>query len=142
MLTPTATPLMAQQPQTQPVCRYTQAAFDPDRTAGSVAKYDSFSDFMATCEQDDADPSRVGLGDILDVINPLQHLPLVGSLYRFITGDTIKPAAMVAGGTIYGGGIGLVTSSVMAASRNDQGQDIGQRILSSLSPTEHYDQTV
>ena len=29
--------------------------------------------------------------DMLDIINPLQHIPVVSTLYRAITGDTIEP---------------------------------------------------
>lgn len=49
-------------------------------------------------------------GDLIDVVNPLQHLPVVGSLYRWLTGDDISPAARVAGGALYGGPIGLAGS--------------------------------
>lgn len=45
-------------------------------------------------------------GEVLDVINPLQHIPLVSTLYRSLTGDTISPAARIVGGAIYGGPIG------------------------------------
>lgn len=48
--------------------------------------------------------------DALDVINPLQHIPLVNLVYREITGDEIKPAARIAGGALFGGGIGLVSA--------------------------------
>ena len=37
-------------------------------------------------------------GDVLDVINPLQHIPVVSTIYRAITGDEISPGARVAGG--------------------------------------------
>lgn len=41
-------------------------------------------------------------GDLLDVINPLQHIPMVSSIYRAVTGDEISPGARVAGGALYG----------------------------------------
>jgi hypothetical protein len=44
----------------------------------------------------------VTFSDILDLINPLQHIPIVGSLYRKITGDSIDPAMRVAGGLYLG----------------------------------------
>jgi len=50
-------------------------------------------------------------GDVLDMVNPLQHLPGVGQVYRAITGDEISPAARIAGGSIYGGPIGLLVSA-------------------------------
>lgn len=45
--------------------------------------------------------------DLLDVINPLQQLPVIGSLYRWLTGDQISPAARIAGGALFGGPIGI-----------------------------------
>lgn len=48
--------------------------------------------------------------DALDVINPLQHIPGVNLLYRELTGDEIKPAARIAGGALFGGGLGLVAA--------------------------------
>ena len=45
-------------------------------------------------------------GDALDLVNPLQHLPLVSTLYRKITGDVISPAMELAGGALFGGPIG------------------------------------
>ncbi|MEP4884867.1 MAG: hypothetical protein ABJ215_00715, partial [Alphaproteobacteria bacterium] len=35
---------------------------------------------------------------LLDIVNPLQHIPLVSSLYREITGDEISPSARIVGG--------------------------------------------
>lgn len=54
-------------------------------------------------------------GDIIDIINPLQHIPIVSSLYRDITGDTIAPAMKIAGGALFGGPIGAVTSMITVA---------------------------
>ena len=45
-------------------------------------------------------------GDIFDLVNPLHHVPLLGNLYRRITGDVIDPAIRVAGGALFGGPIG------------------------------------
>ncbi|MBT5663730.1 MAG: hypothetical protein HOJ06_00205, partial [Rhodospirillaceae bacterium] len=36
-------------------------------------------------------------GDVLDIINPLQHIPVVSTLYRELTGDEISPGARMAG---------------------------------------------
>ena len=45
-------------------------------------------------------------GDALDLVNPLQHLPLVSTLYRKFTGDVISPAMELAGGALFGGPLG------------------------------------
>ena len=47
---------------------------------------------------------------LLDVVNPLQHLPVIGTLYRAITGDKIGSIEKIAGGTLYGGMWGAVSS--------------------------------
>ena len=44
-----------------------------------------------------------GFGDIVDVINPLHHVPVVGMVYRNLTGDNLHPASQIIGGAIYGG---------------------------------------
>ncbi|HEV7371081.1 MAG TPA: hypothetical protein VGO20_18420, partial [Arenibaculum sp.] len=51
--------------------------------------------------------SSLSFWDLLDVINPLQHIPVVGTIYRALTGDEISTPARVAGGTLYGGVVGF-----------------------------------
>jgi hypothetical protein len=55
-------------------------------------------------------PQEFTLDDFLDIINPLQHLPLVSIVYREITGDEIKPAMRILGDIGYGGPMGFVSS--------------------------------
>ncbi|MDD9901151.1 MAG: hypothetical protein OXT65_09260 [Alphaproteobacteria bacterium] len=50
------------------------------------------------------------LKGLVDIVNPLQHIPLVGTAYRALTGDDIAPVARVAGGVLYGGPVGGMTS--------------------------------
>ncbi len=54
-------------------------------------------------------------GDIIDIVNPLQHIPIVSNIYRKITGDTIAPAMEIAGGALFGGLIGAIASIVTTA---------------------------
>ena len=51
-------------------------------------------------------------GDALDLVNPLQHLPVVSTLYRKITGDVISPAMDLAGGALFGGPLGAALAAV------------------------------
>jgi hypothetical protein len=69
-------------------------------------------------------------GDVIDMINPLQHLPVVGMLYRKFTGDAIKPFASIIGGTIFGGPVGAVSSTVNAIVKDRTGKDVGENALS------------
>lgn len=70
-----------------------------------------------------------GLGDFLQVLNPLQHLPLIGTAYRALTGATIEPAARVVGGLIFGGPFGMISSLVNAVVAETSGGDIGDHML-------------
>lgn len=47
---------------------------------------------------------------LLDVVNPLQHLPIIGTIYRAITGERLDPVEKIAGDTLYGGLWGAVAS--------------------------------
>ena len=64
------------------------------------------------------------LATLLDVINPLQHIPVVGSLYREITGDEISQAASIAGGALFGGPIGLASATANAIFEQASGNDL------------------
>lgn len=73
--------------------------------------------------------STLGLGDLLDALNPLHHIPGIGALYRKVTGDEIAPAAKVVGGTLYGGPIGLVSGLVNAVIEQVNGAALDETAL-------------
>src|SRR3546814_5593745 len=60
-----------------------------------------------------AQPARGELtfSDLLDLVNPLQHIPGVAQVYRAVTGDAIKPAVKIVGGALFGGPIGVIASA-------------------------------
>ncbi len=61
-------------------------------------------------------PAKADLtfGDLLDAVNPLQHLPVISTIYRGLTGDTINPGARTVGGLIYGGPAGALLAGASA----------------------------
>lgn len=67
--------------------------------------------------------------DALDVINPLQHIPVVNEIYREMTGDKIGVGARMAGGTLFGGVIGLVAAVADCAVEGATGENIGGHAL-------------
>lgn len=71
--------------------------------------------------------------DFLDIVNPLQHIPIVNTVYRAITGDEIKGGARVVGGALFGGPIGAILGGMNAvvASENN-GKDIGALALNKI----------
>ena len=67
--------------------------------------------------------------DLVDVVNPLQHIPLVSTLYREITDDTLAPAPRVMGDTLYMGPIGLAASVVNVLIEHNTGKDVGGHVV-------------
>lgn len=67
--------------------------------------------------------------DVIDIVNPLHHLPIVNMLYRGITGDEIKPASQIIGGGIYGGPVGAVSGTVNAIAQIQTGKDVAGNVL-------------
>jgi len=67
------------------------------------------------------------LKDFWDVINPLHHIPIVGTIYREMTGDEIKPVTRVAGDILFGAATGslLINGilSVIGAAYEQQAGD-------------------
>ena len=69
-------------------------------------------------------------GDVIDAVNPLHHLPLVGYIYRGLTGDALHPASGIIGGGIYGGPLGAIMGTLNAISQIQTGKDLGGYALS------------
>jgi len=78
---------------------------------------------------EDGGPS---FSDVLDILNPLQHIPIINTIYQHLTGDTEGAVADVAGGTLWAGPIGLVGSLIDLAVKSDTGKSISDNILSWL----------
>ncbi|MEI9885690.1 MAG: hypothetical protein WDN08_04170 [Rhizomicrobium sp.] len=67
--------------------------------------------------------------DLLDIVNPLQHIPVVGTLYRAISGDTIKTGPKIAGDTLYGGITGFAASVADTMFEKITGRNVGDTLL-------------
>lgn len=108
-----------------------------DATAASRPVQRERSPALAVMESRDS-PDRyeaeaeMSFGDFLDIINPLQHIPVVNTIYREITGDTIKPSSKVIGGILFGGPLGGMASIANAVVEEAQGKDIGGQVMASL----------
>lgn len=96
-----------------------------------------YSQFDRTASQ--VGDASMSFSDFLDMVNPLQHIPLVSSIYRAATGDTINPVSRIAGDVLYGGvfgagsaiigGVGAIADSVMEAKT---GKDVTGTVVASL----------
>lgn len=124
--------------------------FDSERMAGSVpvwgesATKNTSADPLARTQSlqssghSSAQAPSLSFGEFLDIINPLQHIPVIGSLYRNMTGDDLSPVAKIIGDGIYGGPIGFATSIVAAAMDEHGGQDALLNGFDETSGRTHY----
>jgi hypothetical protein len=75
---------------------------------------------------------RFGFSDLLDIVNPLQHIPVISTLYRKITGDTQSAISEIAGGALFGGIVGAVTSVADVLWTQATGNDFGNTVMAWL----------
>lgn len=77
-----------------------------------------------------------GISHVLDTINPLHHLPVIGNVYRAISGDKITGFARMAGGALYGGTIGFAAATLNAVIEGQTGRDVAGHAMSALGAEE------
>ncbi len=62
-------------------------------------------------------PANFTFDDVLRGLNPLHHLPVVGTIYRAVSGETIPPSERIAGsilaGALFGGPLGVLATVVI-----------------------------
>jgi hypothetical protein len=75
----------------------------------------------------------LSFADLVDVINPLQHIPLVSSVYRAVTSDEISVPARIAGSSLFFGPLGFASTVANLVVADITGQDIGGHIASLLT---------
>ncbi len=72
-------------------------------------------------------------GDVIDMINPMHHMPVISKYYREQTEDDASEGSRFIGGVLFGGLIGgvagLVTSVANAAVRHETHQDVSEQLL-------------
>lgn len=116
----------------------------PSRSAPSTAVSDMATSFAPSDQyvQDDISLSPpadqvagdkeddFGLFDLIDMINPLQHIPVLNYAYRRITGDEIKPISSIIGGALFGGAAGAASGLVSAIVESETGKSVPETVMS------------
>ncbi len=110
--------------------RDTQAVTPRAELDSASASVDGDKEFSLTGD------GHFSFWDFLDVINPLQHIPIVNGIYRELTGDTIKPVMKLAGGALFGGPLGLALSTVDVGIQGTTGKDTGEHLQAMLDSKE------
>jgi len=57
-------------------------------------------------------PMEMSFHEVLSALNPLQHVPLVGRVYRAATGDDIPAPLKILGAGIFGGPAGMLGAAL------------------------------
>lgn len=105
---------------------------DLELVEGESSVYTVGNSFRDTLEEVQNQPSReaaaeeeepFGFFDLLDMVNPLQHIPILSFFYRALTGDEIKPISQIIGGGVFGGPLGAASGLVSAVIEDGTGKE-------------------
>ena len=107
-------------------------AFDPSQK--HMGPMPVTSPAATTTQTADASDGEDFFHRLLDVVNPLQHLPVVGTIYRAATGEHIGPLEKIAGDTLYGGLWGAATSIADVAFEQITGKSAEDTVMAWLKP--------
>ena len=80
--------------------------------------------------------------DLIDVVNPLHHIPVIGPVYRELTGDVIDPLPRITGSTLYLGPIGAGLSVADVVLEETTGKDAGAHVFAFMRDGGGTTQTV
>ena len=83
-----------------------------------------------TAKTNGTDNVSLGFKDFVDLVNPLQHLPIIRNIYQAATGDTdMKPSVKLVGDSIYGGPLGMISSGADAIIKQASGKDMLETVV-------------
>ena len=88
-----------------------------------------------------------GFDDLVDIVNPLQHVPLLSALYRWATGDKISQGASLVGDVMFGGALfagplALIGPTMNAALTEAMGgQQVSDRVMTAVLGPSPADET-
>lgn len=77
-----------------------------------------------------------GFGDLVDIVNPLHHIPLVNTLYQNISGDTIKPSGQIIGGALFGGFAGAAAGIANVIIEEETGKSVAGNVVALVTKGE------
>ena len=72
---------------------------------------------------------QFGFADLVDMVNPLHHVPVVGHVYRELTGDEIKPISRIMGGAAFSGPLGVATALIDTVITEETGRTMTENAI-------------
>lgn len=115
-------------------------SFIGDQTASSNKIQSQEIAFTAPSDPTDNDAFNFfgddgfSFGDLIDIVNPLQHIPVVSTFYRETTGDEISAAPRMMGSTLFFGPLGFASALANVVVEENTGMDIGEHMTSWVTP--------
>ena len=125
---PLAKPYISSERETDEI-EHPFADFDPQYEGVTILRSEAEKVWSDDQSKDLFGKDGFTFEDFLDIINPLQHIPVVATIYRSISGDEIEPGSRIAGGALFGGGLGLAGALVNAVIEDSTGKDLGDHAL-------------
>jgi len=74
--------------------------------------------------------------DVVDTLNPLEHIPFISTLFNEMTGHTPSAASQLAGGALIGGPLGFLASIANVIFQDQTGKGVGGSMLAALTGEE------
>ncbi|HEY2070932.1 MAG TPA: hypothetical protein VGG48_15360 [Rhizomicrobium sp.] len=129
-----------------PMVRHDMAATRKSASAATAVPATPSAATTQTASAAPASPATSSSGksfwqNVLDVVNPLEHLPVVSTIYRAITGDKPDTLEKIAGDTLYGGPLGLVSSLADLTFEKVTGKDFGDTVMGLFHSSSSNDKT-
>lgn len=107
----------------------TSAVSSPPVASPSATDAAESTHHLKAFQDGDDSPSFM---DVLDTLNPLQHIPVISTIYRELTDDEPGAVSRLLGGALYGGPIGLALASIDSIIDDQTGKDTGEHVWAAI----------
>ncbi|MCU7834835.1 MAG: hypothetical protein KZQ83_06205 [gamma proteobacterium symbiont of Taylorina sp.] len=81
------------------------------------------------------------LADVIDMVNPMQHLPVISKYYRELTADDCSEGSRLVGdlgfGILFSGAMGAVSAVANSTIRHETHQDISEHLIELANESYH-----
>ena len=78
----------------------------------------------------------LNFGDFIDIINPLHHIPVIGAVYRKMTGDALGSASKVLGSSLFLGPLGTISALANILVNEATGKDVTEHAIAFFENTD------
>lgn len=122
---PTTIPMKVDEPATKPVDEKPQ----PDEAEAKATPQSEVTNAVLDRISNRLfDDGSAGLDDLVDVVNPAHHIPILSSVYSKVSGDEQGYISEASGGFLLGGPLGLAVTAANIGIDALTGKDFGEHV--------------